>query len=435
MDSGTRSTPVRGIRRTTATRTTHGAVPPAPRLLAAAVLALLALGLTPAVAEAAPRPNDTQIAQAQTKADAVAARIGALSQEMAVAEDRVDAARGAAVIALDGYQAMQAAYQAAEAEAAAAAAAAAQATAELGVARTEVVAFARRSYMDGSTYPGAAALITASGPAELIERAALLEAAGSHRADVLVRVAVVQEQATQADAAARTAVDTAAGLQETAATALEVAKSAEISARQQAAALTAQQAALQTDLAAAQTQLRSLVGARAAAERTAQVVRPAVTAPPKAPVAPAPVGNSVSAGAGDASAASRAIAAAMVYRGTPYAWGGGGTRGPGPGQDPDVGVIGFDCSGLTQYAYARAGISIQRNSRAQYAGLPKVSSDDLRPGDLVFWANDPSDPDTIRHVAIYLGGNEILEAPQSGDVVKVSDMRWKGYIGAARPSA
>jgi cell wall-associated NlpC family hydrolase len=436
VDSGTWSRSVRGTRRAPAARPTRGAVPPAVRLLAAAVLALLTLGMTPTLAEAAPRrPSDTQIAQAQTQADAVAARIGALSREMAVAQDTVDVARGAAAIALDEYQAMQAAYQAAQAEADAAADAAAQATAELDVARTEIVAFARRSYMDGSTYPGAAALITASGPAELIERAALLEAAGAHRSDVLVRVAAVQEQATQADAVARTAVDTAAGLQETAAAALEVAKAAEISAREQAAALTTQQAALETELATAQAQLQSLVGERAAADRTAQVVRPAVTAPPKVAVAPAPRGNSAPAGVGDASAASRAIAAAMAYRGTPYAWGGGGTRGPGPGQDPDVGVIGFDCSGLTQYAYARAGISIQRNSRAQYAGLPKVSSDDLRPGDLVFWANDPSDPDTIRHVAIYLGGNEILEAPQSGDLVRVSAMRWKGYIGAARPSA
>ena len=65
--------------------------------------------------------------------------------------------------------------------------------------------------MDGSTYAGAAALITAGDPAELIERAALLEAAGSHRSDVLVRVAVLQEQATAADAVAREAVATAAG--------------------------------------------------------------------------------------------------------------------------------------------------------------------------------------------------------------------------------
>src|SRR4029453_10103898 len=135
------------------------------------------------------------------------------------------------------------------------------------------------------------------------------------------------------------------------------------------------------------------------------------------------------------SAAQTAIDAAMAYLGTPYAWGGGGTRGPGPGQDPDEGVIGFDCSGLTQYAYAEAGIAISRNSRAQYASLPKVSSNDLRAGDLVFWATDVSSPGTIHHVAIWLGGNRILEAPQSGSVIKPSDMRWKGSAGPVRPSA
>jgi peptidoglycan DL-endopeptidase RipA len=125
----------------------------------------------------------------------------------------------------------------------------------------------------------------------------------------------------------------------------------------------------------------------------------------------------------------------MAYLGTPYAWGGGGTRGPGPGQAPDLGIIGFDCSGLTQYAYAEAGISIPRNSRAQYAALPKVSSNDLRAGDLVFWATDASNPSTIYHVAIYLGNGQVVQAPESGDVVKVSSMWWRGYAGAVRPSA
>jgi cell wall-associated NlpC family hydrolase len=125
----------------------------------------------------------------------------------------------------------------------------------------------------------------------------------------------------------------------------------------------------------------------------------------------------------------------MDYLGTPYAWGGGGTRGPGPGIDPDAGVIGFDCSGLTQYAYGRAGIQIPRNSKAQYAALPKVSSNSLQAGDLVFWGSDAGDPGSITHVALYLGGGRIVQAPQSGDVVKVSDMWWRNYVGAVRPSA
>ena len=432
---------MRVARREAAAGTENGRVRSALRIGGVAVVAALALGLTPSVAEAAPRrPSDTQISAAQAAADAVATRIDELSGQLTAAQDTVDTARATSLIALDEFQATQAAYEAAQQEADAAAAAATQATAELDVARTQVVAFARRSYMQGSTWSGAAALITATDPGELIERAALLEAAGGHRSDVLVQVTVLQVRGAEAETVARASLETAAGLQEQAAGALEVAKAAEVSAREQAAALDAQQAQLGTELAAAQGQLQALIGQRAAADRAAQaaqaaqVARPVVT-PPPAGIAPAPAGKDRPADAGDASAAQIAIAAAMAYRGTPYAWGGGGTRGPGPGENPDEGVIGFDCSGLTQYAYAKAGITISRNSRSQYASLPKVSSNDLVPGDLVFWATDVSAPGTIHHVAIWLGGNRILEAPQSGSVVKVSDMRWKGYAGAVRPSA
>jgi peptidoglycan DL-endopeptidase RipA len=430
---------VRAPRRHPGAGTRAAGVRAALRIGGVAVVAALALGFSPSVAEAAPQgPSDTEIAAAQAAADAVADRIRDLSGQMAAAQDAVDAARATAVIKLDDYQSTQAAYLVAQQQADAAAAAAAKATADLGVAQAQVIDFARRSYMEGSTYSGAAALLTAADPAELIERAALLEAAGGHRSAVLDRVVALQVQAAGAEAAARTGLETAAGLQEQAAAALTVAKDAEVSARAQAAALDAQEAQLQSELTAAQGELQGLIGERAAADRAAQaaaqVARPVVT-PPPAGIAPAPAGNGAQAGAGDTSSAQRAVDAAMAYRGTPYAWGGGGTRGPGPGQAPDEGVVGFDCSGLTQYAYARAGIAIPRNSRAQYTSLPKVSSKDLRPGDLVFWATDVSDPDTIHHVAIWLGGATMLEAPQSGSVVKVSDMRWKGYIGAVRPSA
>jgi peptidoglycan DL-endopeptidase RipA len=422
-----------GRRGATTGAATPSGVRTALRLLAAAVVAAVAVGLTPAVADAAPRrPSDAEVQAAERAASAVEARIKDLAGELGAAQDAVDDARGRSVIALDEYQAMEAAYQLAQQEADAAAAAAAQATADLGVARDQVVAFARRSYMDGSTYAGAAALITAADPAQLIERAALLEAAGSHRSDVLDRVTVLQERATAADTVARETVATAGALQAHAEEALVAAQAAEVAARAQAAALTVKQAALQTELASAQQELEALVGAQEAADRTAQV-SPPVRVPPRAPAPPS--GNQNQAGDGDASAAAVAIDAAMGYLGLRYAWGGGGTNGPGPGLDPDAGVIGFDCSGLTQYAYAQAGISIPRNSRAQYAALPKVASNALRPGDLVFWANDPSDPDTIRHVAIYLGDNKVVQAPQSGDVVKVSTMWWSDYAGAVRPSA
>ena len=430
-----RCTSVRNVRRQAGAGTRSGAVRTLARLAGVGIVAAVALGLTPGVAEAAPRrPSDTQIAQAQAEADAVQARIGELSDELAAAQDALDDARATSLIALDEYQATEAAYQVAQQQAEAAAAAAAQAAADLEVARSQLVAFARRSYMQGSTYSGAAALITAADPGELIQRAALLEAAGSHRNDVLDVVTVLQAQAAEADTVARASVEQVAALKEHAEATLVVAQAAEVSAREQAAVLDTRQAELETQLATEQAQLQALVGERAAADRAAQVTRP-VAAPKPVAAPPAPSGNQAPAGAGNSSAAQTAIAAAAAYKGTPYAWGGGGTNGPGWGWGVDDGVHGFDCSGLTQYAYARAGISIPRNSRAQYSALPKVSSNDLRPGDLVFWATDTSDADTIHHVAIWLGNDRILEAPQSGSVVKESPMRWRGYIGAGRPSA
>jgi cell wall-associated NlpC family hydrolase len=403
------------------------------RVAGTAIAVALTIGLTPSVATAAPRgPSNGQIQAAADAAKAVEERIGALSGQLTKAQDDVDAAHANSALKLDEYQARQAEYEDAQLRADAAAAAAAQATADLAVAHDEIVAFARRSYMQGSTYSGAAALITAADPGELIQRAALLEAAGGHRSDVLERVTVLQQQATATEEVARTTLAEAGSLKEQATAALEVAKNAEISARAQAADLSAQQAQLQTDLAAAQQQLATLIGQQAAAQRTAAIA-PAPAPKPAAP--PAPPANTPPAGPGSATAAQTAIDAAMDYLGTPYAWGGGGTRGPGPGMDPDEGVIGFDCSGLTQYAYGQAGIFIPRNSRAQYAALPKVSSDDLQAGDLVFWGTDASDPGSIVHVALYLGGGKVVQAPESGDVVKVSPMWWRNYVGAVRPSA
>jgi cell wall-associated NlpC family hydrolase len=429
------------------------------RVLATAIAAAVVLGLSPAVATAAPRrPSDSQIEAARASADSVAARIGTLSGELTAAQAAVDDATAASAIALDGYQATQADYEAARARSDEAADAAAQATADLGVARGHVVTFARRSYMDGSTYAGAAALITAGDPGELVERAALLEAAGSHRSDVLDTVTVLQEQAQRAEAVARATVIEADELQQQAARELSGAQAAESAARRQAGALTSRRAQLTTELASAQRELRALVGAREAADRIARATPPpAAAAPQAATPAPAPVAaqdaapdagpdiapvappamseNDTPAGAGSASKARKAIDAALGYLGTPYSWGGGGTAGPGVGWAQGSGIVGFDCSGLTQYAYGKAGISIPRNSRSQYSDLPKVAASDLRAGDLVFWATNPANPSTIHHVALYMGNGKVVQAPQTGDVVKVSSMWWRGYAGAVRPSA
>ena len=132
-----------------------------------------------------------------------------------------------------------------------------------------------------------------------------------------------------------------------------------------------------------------------------------------------------------------AIDAALSQQGLPYSWGGGGAGGPGYGIPPDTAVRGFDCSGLTEYAYARAGIRIGGTSRDQWWNNRgrTVARADLRAGDLVFWGGGSSYT-SIYHVALYLGDGTVVHAPQSGDVVTVTSM-WFGsdYFGAVRPAA
>lgn len=112
------------------------------------------------------------------------------------------------------------------------------------------------------------------------------------------------------------------------------------------------------------------------------------------------------------------LAAATKWLGTPYVWGGGGTNGPtrsaiahGNFQD-----VGFDCSGLVQYALAQAGISAPRLSYDQLAMGVKTPINQLAPGDLVGFGDGS-------HIAIYLGNNQIVESPQTGQSVQVRTLQ------------
>jgi cell wall-associated NlpC family hydrolase len=120
--------------------------------------------------------------------------------------------------------------------------------------------------------------------------------------------------------------------------------------------------------------------------------------------------------------AAAAIAAARTKLGDPYLWGGTG---------PDA----YDCSGLTQFAYGDAGVSLPRVAADQYNVGVHVGLSDLEPGDLLFWATDVNDPVTIHHVAMYLGAGMMIAAPHTGDVVKIEPVYMDGFIGATRPWA
>jgi len=112
---------------------------------------------------------------------------------------------------------------------------------------------------------------------------------------------------------------------------------------------------------------------------------------------------------------------------TPYLWG---------GTTPS----GFDCSGLVQYCYAKTGVSIPRTSRQQFrygAYIPPNRLDLLQPGDLVFFGRG-GDPGRIHHVGMYIGGGDMIHAPQTGMLVSISSLHGRiasrgDYVGASRP--
>ncbi len=113
------------------------------------------------------------------------------------------------------------------------------------------------------------------------------------------------------------------------------------------------------------------------------------------------------------------VATARQYLGVPYVWGGTSPRG-------------FDCSGLVQYVCKKNGISLPRTAASQRNAGRYVSRADLQPGDLVFFKSGGR----VNHVGIYIGGGNMIHAPQTGDVVKVSSInstyRVNGYAGAVR---
>jgi len=183
------------------------------------------------------------------------------------------------------------------------------------------------------------------------------------------------------------------------------------------AQLVAEEQARQEAEALAAAQARYVAAAAAAPPQTTPPAPPAPSrggsAPSggggKAPAGNAPVGNApVSGGAG------AAIAYARAQLGKPYCYAGTG---------PSC----FDCSGLTMRAWGAAGVSMPHYSGAQYSAFPHVPLNAMQPGDLVFWGPGGSD-----HVALYIGGGQIITAPHTGDVVKIQAI-WGSPVGAARP--
>lgn len=140
----------------------------------------------------------------------------------------------------------------------------------------------------------------------------------------------------------------------------------------------------------------------------------------------------------DATAGQKVVAAAMSQRGVPYSWAGGDASGPtkggccSPGGHSGAATVGFDCSGLTLYAWAKAGVSLPRTARTQHRAVTAVPIGQIQAGDLLFFSNDS-------HVGIADGKGGMIHAPRTGKPVEVvpnvlSNSYWsKAFNGAGRP--
>lgn len=118
--------------------------------------------------------------------------------------------------------------------------------------------------------------------------------------------------------------------------------------------------------------------------------------------------------------ATEAVAFALSVLGSPYVWG-------------DEGPTTFDCSGLVQWSYLRAGLVLPRLASDQYFASTPVPVEAMQPGDLLVYAYDTSDPDTIHHITMYIGNGQMVHAPRTGDVVRVVPVYYDGLYGVGRP--
>jgi cell wall-associated NlpC family hydrolase len=107
----------------------------------------------------------------------------------------------------------------------------------------------------------------------------------------------------------------------------------------------------------------------------------------------------------------------MSQIGVPYVWGG------------DTPGRGFDCSGLTMWAWGQAGVSLPHSAAAQYDDTEHVPLADMEPGDLIFYDEGGG----IGHVTMYIGGGQMVQAPETGEDVEVTGIWSQGLVGAGRP--
>ncbi|BFV58503.1 hypothetical protein KCMC57_up36070 [Kitasatospora sp. CMC57] len=363
-----------------------------------------------------PYPTSDDIAAAQAEEAARATDAAAIEARLSAAQADLERSGREAEQAVEAYNGAQARLTRARAEAARTGAEAAVAAAARVAAAERAAELAAETYRQGVSPQLSAldALLGADGPRAISAQAAALGMVGTRTKGILDTAT-----ATAAEAA-RTAE--AAGAAE--AEAVRAADAVRLAKERAEARLAAQQTQV-TEIAARREQLlAALAAARnttldlerqrrealeaVAARQAEEAARAAAAAEAAAAAAARPSADSATESSWSAGGAQAAIAFARSKIGLPYIWGG-------------EGPAGYDCSGLTMMAWRRAGKNLTHFAADQYAESTPVSYAQLRPGDLVFWTDTGRARD-IHHVALYVGDDQMIEAPRPGMAIKQASL-------------
>jgi cell wall-associated NlpC family hydrolase len=382
----------------------------------------ISLACIPAPASADPGPGPTAGQVAASKAE-VAARehqVETAASALGTAKARFERLSSSAEVVVEKYN--EATVKLAAAQRAAETAKEVLAVANRQVAKTQraVTRFARNAYETGgmSTMD---ALLAPGGARALVRRVGAIDAVSVSQHRTLLRLdaaavyqAAVTRQANAVAVKARAAA-TAAAKAKTAA------ESAVRSQQKVLHGLQQTQAHFDALLADAKAKSSRLQQERIDALARQRAAAAAAAAEPPAS-GPSPYANTTGdlGGTISASTGSAAVQQAESQIGKPYQWGAAG---------PST----YDCSGLVMWAYSRVGVHMDHWTGFQWNEGAHVARGDLRPGDLVFFAYNTSDPNTIHHVGMYIGNGQMVEAPYTGANVRISGAFRGDYIGAVRP--
>ncbi|MDQ1748027.1 MAG: peptidoglycan DL-endopeptidase CwlO [Frankiaceae bacterium] len=327
-----------------------------------------------------------------------------LTQQIADAQKQLDALDAQAEAASERYNAARIAQLAAQRNVASAEQRLTQAQSRLTGLRKTVGAFAVAAYTGSSLDDSLG--ISATDPTEYLDKLSMLQAVSSRQDEVLASVSSAQRD----QAAAQASADAALAAQQASTRQMQAERDVVLAAAGKERAILH---TLQVREAAA-IRAAKAAAAKAAAERAAQALQARADA--AAAAARALASQSVSSTPVVSGSGGARVAVEWAYKelGKPYVWGAAG---------PDS----FDCSGLTQYVWAKAGVYLDHYTGAQWNEGRHVSRGDLQPGDLVFFGSD------LHHVGIYIGNGNMIEAPHSGANVRIAGAFRSDYAGAIRP--